>query len=214
MKFLLRHWYNISLVIGILCLIGAVVFWNDLSLLQGLALLNFAVINFHFFEEFGFPGGFPKFANTIFAPKNSTRPERYPLNQLSALVINWLTGIVMYLLPIFFPDAIWLGLGAVIFGGVMQLLVHGIYNNIVLKRFYNAGLASVVLGHLPIAIVYIYYITVHHLASGWDWFFGILFIFFWYIVIIRIAIPKLFEDPNSPYAFDEVEMNRFKGVKK
>ena len=214
MKFLLRHWYNISAVIGILCVIGAIVFWNELSLLQGLALLNFAVINFHFFEEFGFPGGFPKFANTIFAPKNSTRPERYPLNQLSALVINWLTGIVMYLLPVFFPDAIWLGLGAVIFGGVMQLLVHGIYNNIVLKRFYNAGLASVVLGHLPIAIVYIYYITVHNLASGWDWFFGIVFIFFWYIVVIRIVIPKMFEDPNSPYAFDEVEMSRFKGVKK
>ena len=66
-KFLLRHFYNISLGIGIVALIGAIIFWKDMSFLQGLAVLNFAVINFHFFEEFGFPGGFPKFCNTIFA---------------------------------------------------------------------------------------------------------------------------------------------------
>lgn len=209
MKKLLRHWYNISLFIGILCILISIYFWNNLNTLQILALLNLAVINFHFFEEFGCPGGFPKFANTIFAPKNSKTPDRYPLNQLSALLINWSTAIFMYLPPVFFPEIICLGLAPILFGGVAQLLVHGIYNNIILKRFYNSGLISVLFGHLPIAILYINYIIDNNLATAWDWFGGILFMFVWYIGIIRMLIPKFLENPNSPYVFDEVEMKRF-----
>ncbi|MGM9965232.1 MAG: HXXEE domain-containing protein, partial [Clostridium sp.] len=113
MKFLLRHFYNISLGIGIVVLIATIVFWNNMSYLQGLALLNFAVINFHFFEEFGFPGGFPGFCNTMFACKNSPAPERFPLNQMSAFLTNWITAIVLYLPPVFFPDVIWFGLAPI-----------------------------------------------------------------------------------------------------
>jgi hypothetical protein len=86
MKFLLRHWYNISAFFGVALLVLAIVFWEKMIFLQGLVLLNFAVINFHFFEEFGFPVGFPTFTNTIFGYKNSPAPERFPLNQLSALL--------------------------------------------------------------------------------------------------------------------------------
>lgn len=209
-KFLLRHFYNISLGIGIVVLIGAIIFWKDMSFLQGLAVLNFAVINFHFFEEFGFPGGFPKFCNTIFACKNSPAPDRYPLNQMSAFLTNWVTAIVLYLPPIFFPDVIWFGLAPILFGGVAQLLMHGIYNNVLLKKFYNAGLGAVLFGHVPIAICYIYYITVNNLASGWDYLIGTVIMVLWYVVGVRIIINKTFEDVNSPYPFDEVEMNKFK----
>lgn len=58
MKFILRHFYNISVFIGIIAIIATIIYWDHLSVLQRLALLNFAVINFHFFEEFGFPGDF------------------------------------------------------------------------------------------------------------------------------------------------------------
>lgn len=100
MRVIIRHFYNISAFIGGICVIFAVVFWQELSLLQRLALLNFAVINFHFFEEFGFLGGFPAFANTMFACKHSPAPNRYPLNQLSACLTNWGTAIVLYF-PLF-----------------------------------------------------------------------------------------------------------------
>lgn len=213
MKFLLRHFYNIILVIGIMSIIGAIIFWKDLSFLQVLALLNFAVINFHFFEEFGFPGGFPAFANTMFAYKDSPAPDHYPLNQLSAFLTNWGTAIVLYLPPIFFPNAIWFGLAPILFGGVAQLLIHGIVNNIMLKRFYNSGLAVVLFGHLPIAIIYIHYITVNNLASFKDYLIGIAIMVLWYIVGIRIIINKSLEDINSPYPFDEVEMKKFKAPK-
>lgn len=214
MKFLLRHFYNISLGIGIISIICTIIFWHDMSFLQRLSLLNFAVINFHFFEEFGFPGGFPAYANTMFAYKNSPAPDRYPLNQLSALLINWGTAIVLYLPPILFPDVIWFGLAPILFGGIAQLLIHGIYNNILLKRFYNSGLAAVLFGHVPILIIYIYYITVNNLASGFDYLIGTAIMVSWYIIGVRIIITKSLEDMNSPYPFDEVEMKKFTGPKK
>ncbi|MBL4953699.1 HXXEE domain-containing protein [Neobacillus sp. YIM B02564] len=210
MKFLLRHFYNISVFIGIAIIICTAIFWSDLNVLQRLALLNLAVLNFHFFEEFGFPGGFPMFANTMFAYKDSPRPDRFPLNQMSAFLTNWGTAIVLYVPPIIWPDAIWFGLAPILFGGFAQLLMHGIVNNRMLKSVYNAGLASTVLGHLPIAIVYIYYIQTHNLASVWDYIIGTIIFVVWYVVGIRLIINKSFESMDSPYPFAPEEMARFK----
>lgn len=82
-----------------------------------------------------------------------------------------------------------------------------------LKRFYNSGLAVVVFGHLPIAILYINYITINNLANVWDYLIGIFIMVLWYIVGVRIIINKCLEDINSPYPFDEIEMKRFKQPK-
>lgn len=210
MKFLLKNWYNINGIVGVIVLFIIIIFWKDMSLLQGLAVLNFAVINLHVFEEFRLPGGFPKFANTMFAMKNSPAPDRYPLNRMSALMTNWLSAIVLYVPPIIWPNAIWFGLAPILFGGVAQLIMHGIYNNILLKRFYNAGLASVLLGHVPIMIVYVHYIVINDMVTIWDWVLGTLIMIVWYIVGVRIIISKTFENLNSPYAFSKYEMNRFK----
>lgn len=213
-KFLLNNWYNINGVIGVLTIIVAVIFWKDMPLLQGLAVLNFAVINLHVFEEFRLPGGFPKFANTIFAMKDSPAPDRYPLNRMSALLTNWVTALVLYVPPIIFPNAVWFGLAPILFGGAAQLLMHGIYNNIQLKRFYNAGLAAVVFGHVPIMIVYIHYIVTHNMITAWDWVIGTLIMIVWYVIGVRLIINKAFEDINSSYAFSKEEMDRFKEPRK
>jgi|SRR6218665_203977 len=209
MRFLLRHFYNISVPIGGLILLFTFIYWNDLPYLSALALLNLAVINFHFFEEFGFPGGFPYFANMMFGYKNSPAPDRFPLNQMSAFLTNWGTALVMYLPPVFFPDKIWLGLSPILFGGVAQLIIHGIVNNRMLKTYYNSGLVSVIVGHVPIAILYINYIVKSDIVTGWDWVIGTFLMAVWYIVGIRIIINKSFENMNSPYPFDETEMSRF-----
>lgn len=210
MKFLLRHFYNLSVPIGIIIIIGTIIFWQDINALQRLALLNLAVINFHFFEEFGYPGGFPKFANTMFAYKNSPRPDRFPLNQMSAFLTNWGTALVLYIPPIIYPDAIWFGLAPILFGGLAQLIVHAIVNNKMLGTYYNAGLATVVFGHLPIAIIYIIYIHTHNLVSFWDYVIGVVIMVLWYVVGIRIFINKGFESMNSSYPFAPEEMAKFK----
>ena len=209
MKFILRHFYNISVPIGITILVFTFIYWNKLNYLSALALVHLAVINFHFFEEFGFPGGFPYFANTIFGYKDSPRPDRFPLNQMSAFLTNWGTALIMYVPPIFFPDKIWLGLPAILFGGFAQLIMHGIANNIMLKTYYNAGLATVLLGHVPVAYFYIQYIVSNNLATVWDWVIGFGLMVVWYVIGIRVIINKSFENMNSPYPFDKTEMDKF-----
>ena len=82
---------------------------------------------------------------------------------------NWGTALVLYVPPIIFPDAIWFGLAPILFDGLAQLIVHAIVNNKMLGTYYNAGLATVVFGHLPIAIIYIIYIHTHNLVSFWDY---------------------------------------------
>ena len=207
MKFLRRHWYEVSAVIGTLCIVAGAIFWNELGVLRGLALLNFAVLMFHVFEEFGFPGGFPKFANTVLF--NSPRADRYPLNQNSVMIGNWSFAVLFYIPPIFFPNIIWLGLMPVLFGAVFQVAGHGILINSKLHTLYNPGLATALLGHVPIGVCYIYYIQHNGLASGWDWLIAILYMAFAYAIVFRKIIVDGLADENSPYPFDEVELHRF-----
>ena len=211
MNFILKHWVKLSAVLGVAVLAFTLMTWLHWHYLQALALLNLAVIFFHFFEEFELPGGFPKFSNTLFAPKDSMLEiaDHYPLNNMSALWINWGTAIVMYLTPVFFPDVIWLGLIPMIFGGVAQLLVHGIANNVMLKTWYNSGLFVVVFGHLPLMIAYILYIETHNLAVWTDYVIATVLMVVWYVGVIRVAIPTLWEDKNSPYSFTPEQMRKF-----
>lgn len=213
MKFLHRHWYDISAVIGVITLAILFVFWDDVSVLQRFAIANFAVLMLHVFEEFGFPGGFGKMANTLYFP-DSAAPDRYPLNQNMVMVGNWAAAVLFYLPPIFFPQVIWLGLMPMLFGFGIQMLGHGFINNKLLKKAglrygYNAGLATALFGHVPLCIAYGIYVERMGLATGWDWVFGIAYTIFGYAIIFRKLIMKPLEDKNSPYPFDAVEMARF-----
>ncbi len=210
--FILKHWVKMSLWMGLAILAGTLATWSHWHYLQALALLNLGVIFLHFYEEFEFPGGFPKFCNTMFAMKNSPAPDRYPLNQMSALWTNWGTAVVMYLVPVFFPEQIWLGLVPMIFGGVAQLLVHGIVNNVMLKTWYSSGLFVVVFGHLPLMVAYIHYIETHNLASVWDYVVAVVLMVLWYGVVLRVIVPKIWQRVDSPYVFSQQQMDRFDKV--
>ncbi|MGN0202593.1 MAG: HXXEE domain-containing protein [Candidatus Cryptobacteroides sp.] len=209
-RFILEYWYYIGAAAGCAALAAAFILKEQIHYLSFLALLNFAVINFHVLEEFRFPGGFPKFCNTMFACKNSPAPERYPLNRLSAILVNWGTALVLYLIPVFFPECIWLGLAPILFGAVAQFIMHAIYNNILLHRLYNAGLGCVLLGHIPIAVAYCSYIVSNSLVHWYDWIVATLVMVLWYVLWCRLAVDRLTYDVNSPYPFSEKEMNRFK----
>ena len=91
----------------------------------------------------------------------------------------------------------------------MQVVVHGIVNNKMLKTWYNGGLATAIFGHLPIAIFYIKHISENNLATVWDYVIAFVLMVVWYVVGIRIIINKSFESLDSPYPFAPEEMKRF-----
>ncbi|MCL2550416.1 MAG: HXXEE domain-containing protein [Methanimicrococcus sp.] len=206
MKFFRRHWYNIGLAVAVIAAIFLVLQWNSMGILQKVLLLNFIAILVLQFEEYGFPGGEPAIMNI--ALQNSPTPDRYPLNQNSAMITNVVAGYTMYLIPVFLPDIIWLGLAPILFG-MCQFIVHGITTNIKLKSFYNPGLGAVTLLHIPLGIYYIYYIQSNGLASVWDWIIGVVYMLLFAFVIVNKMTRTWLADKNSPYHFAEEEMKRF-----
>lgn len=204
MNFLRRYWYNLGLLAAVTGL--GVVLLGDLSRVQQILLLNFVVLVLHQFEEYGWPGGGPWVMNQVLQP--SDRPDRYPVNRNNAMVINVFCAYPFYLLPVFFPQTIWLGLPPVLFA-FGQFIVHGVITNWKLKGFYNPGLAAVVLGHIPIGIWYLVEINARGVVHTSDWVLAILYLIAFIAIIMQWLGYKVLVNKNSPYPFSPEEMARF-----
>jgi hypothetical protein len=207
LRFLRRHWYDLGGVVAVLCAAFLAVAWKTLPVLQRLLLLNFIAMLVHQYEEYRFPGGEPAIMNMVLQPSDAP-PDRYPLNQNSAMLTNLLGAYVFCLIPVFFPSLIWLGLAPML-AAIGQLVIHGVVGNVKLKSFYNPGLGAVLFIHMPVTIYYIYFVQSHGLASAWDW--GVAVVYM--IAFMAISLVKLtytwMADKDSPYPFDEEEMRRF-----
>ena len=204
MPFFRRHWYTAGLLVAAAALCWALI--GDLSRVQVILLLNFIALLVHQFEEYGWPGGGPWIMNEVIQP--SDRPDRYPLNQNNALIVNVFAAYPFYLLPVFFPETIWLGLAPVLFGFSL-FLGHGVIANIKLKSFYNPGLAAVVLGHIPLGAWYLVEVQSLRAIHVWDWVYAVLYMLAFIMIVMRWIGYTVLVNKNSPYPFAPEEMARF-----
>ena len=175
--------------------------WGDFSVLQRISLVNFIGILLHQFEEYGFPGGAPVFLNKYM--RGGT--ERYPLNQFSAMLVNVLIAYTCYLLPVFFPDSIWLGLAPILFGCVFQVVLHLVVFFVKFHHLYNSGLGAVLLIHVPCGVLYICYTASQNLLTGRTWLFTLIYLVTMILFTVLFG-QKLFSREDSAYPFDEKEI--------
>ena len=210
LKFLRRHWHDIGLFSAIVAGGYLIFAWNELVLLQKLLLLNFIVVLLHQFEEYSWPGGFPAIANLVMMPR-SNGGSRFmgPLNQNSSMVANLIFAYGFYLVPVFFPNMIWLGLAPVLIGATVQFVGHAIYVNMKLRTIFSPGVATTVFGHIPIGVIYINHILTNGMVSLWDWLFAIVYMAAFMFFNFYIIEQKLLGGKDSPYPFDPDEMKRF-----
>jgi hypothetical protein len=206
MKFIRSHWYDIGGIVAIGALVYFAFAWQDMLLLQRLLLLNFVGMLIHQFEEYGWPGGEPAVMNLVMQP--SSTPDRYPLNQNAAMIVNILFAYVLHLVPVFFPNIIWLGLAPML-SGMVQFAIHGIAGNLKLRTIYNPGLGAVLLFHIPLGIYYLYIIHSTGMVSGWDWVIGLVYMFLWMGIVLYKMTYDWLADKNSPYPFTEAEMKKW-----
>ena len=54
-----------------------------------------------------------------------------------------------------------------------------------------------------------HYIETHNLAVWTDYVIATVLMVAWYVGVIRMIIPKLWEDKNSPYPFSTTQMAKF-----
>ncbi|OBA04427.1 hypothetical protein A9P44_17850 [Paenibacillus polymyxa] len=202
MDFLRKYWQDAGGIIGVsLCIVLLMnpAIFSDLS---GILWLSFVAILFHQFEEYRWPGYFAGLFNNVMF--KSDTPDHYPLNTQSAMIINVAIAYVFYLLPVWFPQVVWLGL-APIFMGFFQVVWHGIVVNLKAKTVYNPGLCTALLLHVPIGIWYIHEISKRDIPTRIDWITGtIYFIFAVYIFIIKGNI--WLKKTGSPYSFSKQQL--------
>ncbi len=206
MKFWRRNWYYIGgvLFVALSFFMG---FWGSIfSRIQVILIFSFMALLVHQFEEYALPGGFPSISNIVVMGEKKV-PERYPLNANQCFISNVFLAYPFYIIPVFLPNVIWLGLAQVMLG-MFQLIAHGIVVNIRLKSPYNPGLAAVVFLHMPIGIYYMWYVTANSLASIGDFVIG--FIAFVVAAIILFLLPiRLLASKESKYPFTDAEVYGF-----
>ena len=207
LKTICRHWYNMGLVVALAAAAVLAICWQDMSILLRMNTISFIAMLIHQFEEYGFPGGEPMIMNL--ALQGSDIPDRYPLNQFSAMFTNVFFAYVIYLLPVLFPNVILLGIAPMLMG-MMQFMVHGIMTNLKMKSIYNPGLGAVVFLHIPVGVAYIRHITVNQLASSVTWAIGILYTVIATGFVLGYLTYIGLSDRNTKWVFDDVELERFR----
>ncbi|OMF24198.1 HXXEE domain-containing protein [Paenibacillus peoriae] len=205
MNLLRKYWQDAGAIIGVVVCIVLLMNPAIHSDITGMLWLSFVAILFHQFEEYRWPGYFAGLFNNVMF--KSDTPDHYPLNTQSAMIINVAIAYVFYLLPVWFPQVIWLGL-APVFMGFFQVVWHGIVVNIKAKTLYNPGLFTALLLHVPVGIWYIHEIVQRDIPTAIDWIVGtIYFVFAVYIFIIKGNI--WLKKSDSPYSFSKQQLGAY-----
>jgi len=196
MRWYLRYWYDISAIIALIVVVMLIIAGDCFSYVQQLLLGNFIFMQLHFFEEFHCPGGFPGVCNI--AEFHSDKPTHYPLNQLSAALGNNWFGLFVYLLPVFLPQITWLVLAPILFG-FLELFMHTIVFNKLLKTRYNPGLLTSLIGFTPIGIAYLYYAVQNQLLHWTDFLLALGYPLLTYLLIFQYIGIKVLGNRNTKY---------------
>jgi hypothetical protein len=172
MAFLRNHWYDVGLILCIPLSVYLMIAGSKLSNYQLLMWLSLGSLFLHQAEEYRFPGTFPGMVNRVMF--QSEKPDCYPLNTQTALIINVGIGWSLYGLGAFFSEkAIWLGIAAMMVS-LGNFIAHTFVFNIRAKSFYNPGLITSWLLFLPCIYYFSKFVICENLAHNFDYIIGIL----------------------------------------
>lgn len=179
-KKFINNWYNISVGLAVVSALIAIFVVDDMT--QKLLWLSIAILFLHFFEEFGFPGGFPLMGMKILMKSREKDSTKWNCNNLNSMFGNWGFLFFLYILPLIFPDIRFLTLAAMMFS-FAELLMHLILFNVKQKTFYNPGLVTAVFGLTPIAIYYFSNVFNGSLFAWYDFIIAVL----WFIAVFSFC---------------------------
>lgn len=151
MRRLINSWYNVSL--GLAILTASLAVFAAADTVQRILLASIAILFLHFFEEFGFPGGFPLMGVKVLLGSKERDSTKWNCNNLNSMFGNWSFLVLVYALPLILPDVRFLLLAAMIFS-LLELIMHLVLFNVKQKTLYNPGLVTGVFGLAPLSIYY------------------------------------------------------------
>lgn len=195
--FLRYHWFDVGIVLAA-CVGVYLIMVRPASQIVLLLWAALAATFIHQFEEYRYPGYFPGMFNSVFF--SSKKPDRYPLNANSALVVNLTVGWFAYFLAAAFNlSALWLGI-AMMFAAFGQFIIHGLVFNIQGRMHYNPGMVTSIILYVPLAAYFFYLVITTRAASSLDWILGVLMgVALAYFGILKSV--DWMKDENTPYVF-------------
>jgi hypothetical protein len=203
MSLLRKHWFDLG---GLLALVAAVYLATSFKAMgaqQIILWLSLVSLFIHQLEEYRYHGYFPGMVNA--AVYQSDRPDRYPLNTQTSLVVNVVMGWVAYLLAALLgSQCIWLGIATVLIS-LGNFFAHTLFFNIKGKTFYNPGMITGIMLFLPIAIWYYTTILADTHTRMTDWLIGVPL----GIVLNYLGIVKLIDwlaNRNTTYVFENRQL--------
>lgn len=151
MKALINNWHYVSVYLAGAVALTAILGTFDIT--TELLLAAIAIFFLHFFEEFGFPGGFPLMGMKVLMGSTEMDSSKWDCNNLSSMFGNWGFLLLVYGLPLLLPNVRFMTLAAMLFL-FAEVIMHLLLFNLRLKSFYNPGFVTGVFGMGAIGIYY------------------------------------------------------------
>ena len=200
-----KHWQDIGGVLAMVITGALALFGRRLSRPHLFSTLNLMAMLVHQFEEYGFPGFFPgQFNGALFKSK---KPDRYPMNAHTAMVVNVGSFDGLYLLPVLFPKQTWLGLAPVLLG-LSQAFGHWlVFPRRLRERWMPGGLSALFL-FVPFGIAYLRALQEEQPPTRSDWIKAILVLPLF--MVVGVVVPHLvLQDEESPYRFTQRQVGSY-----
>ena len=199
------NWFNVGAILAMAIAGALALSGRRLSRPRLFSALNLVAFLVHQFEEYGFPGYFPGMLNAgVF---KSDKPDRYPLNTNSSLIVNAVAGYPFYLLAALFPKRRSLALAPVLFG-FAQAVFHGIVPPLRAKALYGPGFLAALCLHVPIGIGYIRAVGSERPLESGELARAAAYTLAWAALGIGGPI-RLLRDEESPYRFTERQVGPY-----
>ena len=198
MNFLRRHWFDLAGVGAILVAVYLALAWQEICIYEQIMWVSLITLFLHELEEYRVVGTFPGLLNKVMF--KSSRPDRYPLNMNTALIVNVPIAWSIYTLAALVGErAVWFGMASILIS-VGNIIGHVFVFNIKGKRLFNAGMFTSVVLFIPISIYFFYYIEASGLAKPIDYLIGFpLGVIFAFLGIFMTV--QWMKNENTPYHF-------------
>ena len=204
MKRIINHWYDLNLAIAIILIIMIIIQKVNLTFSQRLLLFELAFINLHLWEEYDHPGDIPGTLNVALY-HNRKSPTVYPFNQLSAMICNYLFMIMVWIIPLFFSQWVWLTLSTIIWG-LIEFLLHLFYYPHQTHSTLSGGITTALLGFLPCGVIYLAFALSKGYLTALNLIAGMVYPILCYFIIFRWLGARLLatRQPRFPFTTQQI----------
>ncbi len=202
MKKFINIWHYVSVYLAGLTALIAI--FAPVNPVQKCLLASIVVLFLHFFEEFGYPGGFPLIGMRVMMRSNEMDTKKWNVNNLSSMFGNWGFLLLIYILPLILPGVRFLTLSAMMFL-FAEVLMHYIIFPIRLKKFYNAGLITAA----GLGAIGVYYFTTVFDSTMFVWWDYVLAVVWFVIVFLFSFRSPLYWNLGKKEGYDLTELTAF-----